>query len=164
MTFADLVFVLEDIDAASSVVFSRCDVTQDVLSVGTAKKDQSKSPASGSDRLNLSGVLNVLDGVVDSPSRILVMTTNSPDRLDAALVRPGRINQCIEMNFMLPEQLCQLIEHLLELQMTKQERENIHSVVEDMFLPPAVIEQKCSEARNLPELLHLLEGLKAERD
>ena len=43
----------------------------------------------GLDELNLSGVLNVLDGVVDSPGRILIMTTNHPEKLDPALIRPG---------------------------------------------------------------------------
>ena len=41
------------------------------------------------DELDLSGVLNVLDGVVDCPERILVMTTNHPEKLDPALIRPG---------------------------------------------------------------------------
>ena len=39
------------------------------------------------DALNLAGLLNVLDGVVDSPGRIIVMTTNHPEKLDPALVR-----------------------------------------------------------------------------
>ncbi|KAF0691357.1 hypothetical protein As57867_017338, partial [Aphanomyces stellatus] len=43
------------------------------------------------DKLNLSGLLNVLDGVVDSPGRILIMTTNHPEKLDPALIRPGRV-------------------------------------------------------------------------
>jgi hypothetical protein len=41
------------------------------------------------DKLNLAGLLNVLDGVVDSPGRIIVMTTNFPDKLDPALIRPS---------------------------------------------------------------------------
>jgi hypothetical protein len=32
------------------------------------------------DDLNLAGVLNVLDGVVDCPGRIVVMTSNHPDK------------------------------------------------------------------------------------
>ena len=34
------------------------------------------------DALNLSGLLNVLDGVVDTPGRIVVMTANHPEKLD----------------------------------------------------------------------------------
>lgn len=47
----------------------------------------------GSDELNLAGLLNVLDGVVDTPGRLLVMSTNHPEVLDPALIRPGRINR-----------------------------------------------------------------------
>jgi hypothetical protein len=42
------------------------------------------------------GLLNVLDGVVDTPGRIVVMTSNHPDKLDPALIRPGRINKVRE--------------------------------------------------------------------
>ena len=47
------------------------------------------------DELNLAGLLNVLDGVVDTPERILIMTSNHPEKLDPALVRPGRIDKTI---------------------------------------------------------------------
>jgi ATP-dependent 26S proteasome regulatory subunit len=40
------------------------------------------------DKLNLSGLLNVLDGVVDTPGRIVIMTSNHPELLDPALFRP----------------------------------------------------------------------------
>lgn len=49
--------------------------------------------AGGSDDLNLAGLLNVLDGVVDTPGRLLVLSTNHPEMLDPALIRPGRINR-----------------------------------------------------------------------
>lgn len=46
------------------------------------------------------GLLNVLDGVVDTPGRIVVMTTNLVDVLDDALIRPGRIDKKILLGFM----------------------------------------------------------------
>ena len=42
--------------------------------------------------LTFSGLLNALDGVAASEERILFMTTNYPDRLDPALIRPGRVD------------------------------------------------------------------------
>jgi ATP-dependent 26S proteasome regulatory subunit len=41
---------------------------------------------------NLSYFLNILDGLQECPGRIIIMTTNKPENLDKALVRPGRID------------------------------------------------------------------------
>lgn len=60
------VLVLEDIDAAYS-----------------GRKAQEGGPT-------FSGLLNALDGLVAQDGRIVVMTTNHIDRLDPALIRPGR--------------------------------------------------------------------------
>lgn len=45
--------------------------------------------------VTFSGLLNSLDGVASSESRIIFMTTNHVERLDEALIRPGRVD-CIE--------------------------------------------------------------------
>jgi chaperone BCS1 len=42
--------------------------------------------------LTLSGLLNALDGVLAAEGRILFMTTNLPEALDEALIRPGRVD------------------------------------------------------------------------
>ena len=48
-------------------------------------------------RITFSGLLNAIDGVAAGEGRILFATTNHPERLDAALVRPGRIDRQIEI-------------------------------------------------------------------
>ncbi|OAQ62556.1 BCS1 protein precursor [Purpureocillium lilacinum] len=45
--------------------------------------------------LSLSGLLNILDGVAAQEGRILIMTTNYIDKLDKALIRPGRVDKII---------------------------------------------------------------------
>jgi chaperone BCS1 len=47
--------------------------------------------------VTLSGLLNALDGVSSREGRILFLTTNHPERLDPALVRPGRVDRKIEL-------------------------------------------------------------------
>ncbi|KAG8904782.1 hypothetical protein FRB99_001214 [Tulasnella sp. 403] len=42
--------------------------------------------------VTFSGLLNALDGVASAEERILFMTTNHLERLDPALIRPGRID------------------------------------------------------------------------
>lgn len=42
--------------------------------------------------ISLSGLLNAIDGVASHEGRILIMTTNKPESLDEALIRPGRVD------------------------------------------------------------------------
>jgi chaperone BCS1 len=56
------------------------------------------SPTNTSRRRNmitLSGLLNAIDGNASQEGRLLIMTSNNPDALDAALTRPGRIDKKI---------------------------------------------------------------------
>ena len=42
--------------------------------------------------VTLFGLLNALDGVGAAEGRIVIMTTNTPEKLDSALTRPGRVD------------------------------------------------------------------------
>jgi mitochondrial chaperone BCS1 len=72
------------------------------ITVGGGGKDFKK--ANGNDKLDLAGLLNVLDGVVDTPGRLLVLTTNHPEKIDPALIRPGRVDKMIYLGYILPTQ------------------------------------------------------------
>jgi len=47
---------------------------------------------SQNEKITLAFLLNLLDGVLETPGRILIMTSNYPEKLDRALIRPGRID------------------------------------------------------------------------
>ncbi|XP_073011076.1 AAA-ATPase At3g50940-like [Typha latifolia] len=51
--------------------------------------------------ISLSGVLNFVDGLWSScvGERLMVFTTNHPERLDSALLRPGRMDRKIELGY-----------------------------------------------------------------
>jgi mitochondrial chaperone BCS1 len=51
-----------------------------------------KREADNSSHVKSSGLLNALDGVAAQEHRVLIMTTNHIDRLDPALIRPGRVD------------------------------------------------------------------------
>ena len=51
-----------------------------------------KAAYDGLNRVTLSGLLNCLDGVTSTEARIIFMTTNYLERLDPALIRPGRVD------------------------------------------------------------------------
>ena len=41
--------------------------------------------------IDLSFVLNLLDGVLEVPGQMVILTSNFPEKLDPALIRPGRV-------------------------------------------------------------------------
>jgi chaperone BCS1 len=48
-------------------------------------------------KLSFSGLLNAIDGVVSQEGRIFIMTTNHIEKLDPALIRPGRCDVKLEV-------------------------------------------------------------------
>ena len=86
------ILVLEDVDAAIAAVASR----------------EQKDKGLRASEVTLSGLLNCLDGLVTKDGSIVVMTTNYRDRLDAALVRPGRVDIEVEFKAATCEQLRRL--------------------------------------------------------
>src|SRR6266403_1903520 len=54
--------------------------------------------------VTFSGFLNALDGVASGEERIIFLTTNHIDRLDPALIRPGRVDLAPSVDDAVPEQ------------------------------------------------------------
>ena len=87
-------YVIEDIDAMGDTVLRR-----------ELKRPQEKKPLKMDDLGNviqeeenpvdLSFLLNLLDGTLESSGRIIAISTNFPERIDSALIRPGRIDMII---------------------------------------------------------------------
>lgn len=55
--------------------------------------------------ITLSGLLNVIDGVASQEGRILIMTSNAPEKLDPALLRPGRVDMKMHFTLAIRDQL-----------------------------------------------------------
>ncbi|XP_037822694.1 mitochondrial chaperone BCS1-like isoform X1 [Lucilia sericata] len=87
------IILLEDVDAAFA---SRDDVSKQ-----SAAYD-------GLNRVTFSGLLNCLDGVASTEARIVFMTTNYLERLDPALIRPGRVDMQSYMGFCSEYQLVEM--------------------------------------------------------
>lgn len=75
------IIVLEDVDA----IFVERGTTDEA-------KDRRKSGG-----VSFSGLLNAIDGVASQEGRIFFMTTNHIEKLDPALIRPGRCDVKVEL-------------------------------------------------------------------
>ena len=76
--------------STSASTLSNCSEPQSKDNQADNSKNKLNEPHP--EQLNLSFILNLLDGVLETPGRILIITTNHPERLDKALIRPGRID------------------------------------------------------------------------
>jgi chaperone BCS1 len=63
-----------------------------------------KRKADEANGVTMSGLLNALDGVSSREGRLLFLTTNHPERLDPALVRPGRVDRSFHLGNTTPDQ------------------------------------------------------------
>lgn len=59
------------------------------------------------------GLINAIDGLAAGRARILIMTTNHPDRLDPALIRPGRVDRRWDLGDATYEQAARLYERFV---------------------------------------------------
>ncbi len=78
-------FQSEEAKAILCAIASQDDMTTPIVSL--PKPDPSKSRD-----ITLSSVLNIMDGINNQPGRIIIFTTNHPETLDDAFLRPGRID------------------------------------------------------------------------
>jgi len=85
-------FILEDIDG---------------LFIDRSQGSSNKSMVS------FSGILNTLDGVGRKNKLITFMTTNHTDRLDPALLRPGRVDYKIEFTYATTHQISQMYDSFI---------------------------------------------------
>src|SRR6478735_3398718 len=65
--------------------------------------------------ISLSGLLNAIDGVASHEGRILIMTTNKPESLDEALIRPGRVDVQVGFKNATSEQATELFYRMYEV-------------------------------------------------
>lgn len=117
------------------------------------------------DKLNLTGLLNVLDGVVDTPGRMLIMTTNHPELLDPALIRPGRIDKKILLGYMGAIDIISMLEHYFQQELSEAQRLNVVSIINgdsesfrpQLNLTPAQVEQMAAEHDDFESMICALE-------
>lgn len=112
----------------------------------------------GLDQLNLTGILNVLDGVVDTPGRIVIMTTNHPEMLDPALIRPGRIDKKLHLGYMAGLDVIEMLEHYFQLTLDLEQRVRVEKVIAGrLSVTPAQVEQLTAEYEDVEDMILALE-------
>jgi len=91
---AERLYVIEDIDAMGDVVLSR-EWKKPVVEEKKKDEDMFGDRKEEKDTFDLSFLLNLLDGTLEANGRIIAFSSNYPERIDKALIRPGRVDMIV---------------------------------------------------------------------
>lgn len=152
-------YVIEDIDAMNSVVIKRSREQQEAdakhklkveAEMELLKQQQGEMIAkamvagksdSDNDKLDLATLLNVLDGIRETPGRIIILSTNYPERLDEALLRPGRFDMMLEFEKHSCDVLRQHIEKHYDITLTPKQLALVNTPSLNKKWTPAEVSQ-----------------------
>jgi len=155
-------YVLEDIDCAGLD-----DIMKDRSKENYGNKRGSQTPDSAfsddemtiikenekqkekKSELKLADLLEALDGVLEMNGRMLVMTTNHLEKLDPALVRPGRVDSSLEFKRCNKKAIGQFFESFFGKD--KSSALDMKNIKDGVFTP-AEVAQICINNRTNPEL------------
>lgn len=95
-------------------------------------------------QLTLSGLLNFIDGLWSScgDERIIIFTTNHKERLDPALLRPGRMDMHIHMSYCSYQGFKLLASNYLETPPDHPLFGEIEGLIEDIQITPAQVAEE----------------------
>jgi chaperone BCS1 len=85
--------------------------------------------------ITLDDILNLWDGIRETPGRIMIISSNHYNDLDPALKRPGRIDITLELSYASRQVISEIYKHLFELDIDPTVLEQIN----DKFYSPAEI-------------------------
>lgn len=135
----DRIYVLEDVDAQDNIVRDRS-LLMEKPAPSENKNETAESSASSPQepdkhKIDLSFLLNLLDGVLENPGRIVIMTSNYPEILDGALIRPGRIDIIAKFRNCTIETMVKMIEFFYDIKLTASDLDRIGHVKSEILTP-----------------------------
>ncbi|KAI4314821.1 hypothetical protein L6164_027689 [Bauhinia variegata] len=171
---SDLMRAMSDTANRSIIVIEDIDCNKEVHSRSKTSEDSDFDPDSDSEsipktakvrkRFTLSGLLNYMDGLWSScgEERIIIFTTNHVEKIDPALLRPGRMDMHINLSFCKPKAFRILASNYLDVQGQHPLFEEIEGILEKTEVTPAILAEQL--LRNEDPDVALAEVLKFLRE
>ncbi len=111
MNDSDLISLMLGVPAGSIVLFEDID---GVLPNRVGKKKSKKEQTEEKNKVSLSCLLNCLDGLLANTGIVVFMTSNHPENLDPALIRPGRVDFKKDFGYAEPCQITRLFKRFYD--------------------------------------------------
>ena len=105
--------------------------------------------------ITLDDILTLWDGVRETPGRIMILSSNHYDALDAALKRPGRIDITLELSYASREVISDMYHHLFK-PLTISE-EDLTQIKDKFYSPAEIINIYMNEEQNSERFIKRLQ-------
>jgi GTPase SAR1 family protein len=104
--------------------------------------------------ITLDDILNLWDGIRETPGRIMIISSNHYNDLDSALKRPGRIDITLELSPASRQVISEIYKHLFEANIDF----SILETINDKFYSPAeIINMYMNEEQNAERFIKRLQ-------
>ena len=133
--FDKKIILFEDLDCAGDIFIDRSKKQKKQKEMKINEKNQINPVEKiEEDPITLDDILNLWDGLYETPGRIIIISSNHYNTLDPALIRPGRIDITLEMKKVTKETIKEMYFHFFNLEFTENEiqlfRENYYTPAE----------------------------------
>ena len=178
VSFDKKIIVFEDIDCIGDIILERSKnvdngfkkqktfhPADDVIKIGDVLQSIYEindvgikpNPSSVNTPITLDDILNLWDGIRETPGRIMIISSNHYDKLDQALIRPGRIDISHELSNASHNTISELYHHLFGTQIPKQ---SLKKIKEYYYSPAELINIYVSHKNKTDFLNRVLENRK----
>jgi len=116
-------------------------------------KDCQISTIGKEEELTLDDILDLWDGIRETPGRIMILSSNHYDKLDPALKRPGRIDVTLELSYTSRQIISEIYEHLFE---EKIDMSILEKIEDRLYTPAEIINIYMTEERDKEKFISRL--------
>ena len=109
--------------------------------------------------MNLSKILNILDGVPERTGQIVIMSANHPERLDPALTRPGRIDRLLHFGKASSTSTKRIVENFFNIGEAFWNEMQGHEEHLHEKRTPAEVFQICSQSKNATDAVQRIAAI-----
>jgi len=115
-------------------------------------KELREEKAALNDKLDLQYLLTKLDGLESANDRLIIATTNHPEKIDPALLRPGRFGIQINLTYCTKQMLQDIIGMIYQ---TDPEFVNVDKVQENIWTPAEILQHGITKGSIESLIMHL---------
>ena len=103
--------------------------------------------------ITLDDILNLWDGIRETPGRIMIISSNHYQDLDPALIRPGRIDLTLELSYVTHDIIKEIYNHLFDEELSNDNLKNINN---KFYSPAEIINIYMNEKRDKDRFIERL--------